>query len=128
MRIERSAKFREAQTMKTIQTKPLLTAVAGGALALTAVLGAGVLPAQAGGAQHSKTAKISVAQAQAVALKKFPGKIVAKTTLENEEGKWQYSVMVKSGQTLREVVVGAHSGKIEDVEVTTSHKEGLEKD
>ncbi len=114
--------------MKTIQTKHLLTAAASGSLALTAVVGAGVLPAQAKAAKHTMTTKISAAQAQAIALKKFPGKVMQKTTLENEEGKWQYSVMVKSDKTLREIMVGAHSGKIEDVEVTTASKEGREKD
>jgi uncharacterized membrane protein YkoI len=71
-------------------------------------------------------AKITAAQAEATVLKKFPGKIVAKTKLENEEGKWQYGVMVQSGKTLREVMVGAKSGKIESVEVTTAGKEGVE--
>ena len=67
-------------------------------------------------------------RAEAVVLHRFHGKIVGKTKLENEEGKWQYGVMVQSGKTLREVMVGAYSGKIEDIEVTTAAKEGIEKD
>ena len=34
--------------------------------------------------------------------------------------------MVKSGKTLREVMVGADTGKIENVEVTTANKERVE--
>lgn len=101
-----------------------------GAFALT--VAAGVLPALAKTTAHSvkqkQAAKITATRAEAVVLKKFPGKIVAKTKLENEEGKWQYGVMVQSGKTLREVMVGAYSGKIEDIEVTTAAKEGIEKD
>jgi hypothetical protein len=71
-------------------------------------------------------AKITVAQARAAALKQFPGKVVGKTPLENEEGTWQYGVMVQSGKTLREVIVNARTGKIDSVEVTTAAKEGAE--
>lgn len=81
-------------------------------------------------AQTSKApashAKITGAQAEAVALHKYPGKIVDKTKLENEEGVWQYGVMVRSGKTLREIMVNAKTGKIDNVEVTTAAKEGIE--
>ncbi len=72
--------------------------------------------------------KITIAKAEKVALAKFHGKVVAKTKLENEEGKWQYAVMVKTGKVLREVMVDANSGKIASVEVTTNKKEGKEED
>lgn len=70
--------------------------------------------------------KITAAQANATVLKKFPGKIVGTTKLENEEGVWQYGVMVKSGKTLREVMVNAKTGKIDSVEVTNAAKEKTE--
>jgi hypothetical protein len=70
--------------------------------------------------------KITAKQAEAIALKKFPGKIVEKTKLENEEGVLQYGVMVKSGKILREVMVNAKTGKIDSVEVTTAAKEKKE--
>ncbi|HEY3297556.1 MAG TPA: PepSY domain-containing protein [Armatimonadota bacterium] len=70
--------------------------------------------------------QITAAQAEAAALHKFPGKVVEKTKLENEEGVWQYGVMVKSGKTLREIMVNAKSGKIDSAEVTTASKEGIE--
>jgi hypothetical protein len=71
-------------------------------------------------------AKLTAAQAEAAALKKFPGKITAKTKLENEEGTWQYGVMVQSGKALREVMVNAKTGKIDSAEVTTAGKEQTE--
>lgn len=79
------------------------------------------------GLQKSAHAKITAAQAQKVALAKYPGKVVGKVELENEDGKWQYSVMVRSGKTLREVNVDANTGKIANVEVTTDAKEAKEK-
>jgi hypothetical protein len=86
------------------------------------------VPASAnpGNAKPPKT-KITAKQAEQIALKKYPGKLTAKTELENEEGKWQFAVMVKSGKTLREVMVNANSGKIDNVEVTTKAKEAKEK-
>jgi len=72
-------------------------------------------------------AKITSAQARKIALAKYPGKVVGKVELENEEGTWQYSVMVRSGKKLREVMVNAKTGKIDNVEVTTAAKEAKEK-
>jgi hypothetical protein len=71
--------------------------------------------------------KITTAQANKIAATKFHGKVVGMTPLENEEGKWEYGVMVRSGKTLREVMVNAMSGKIDSVEVTTLSKEVAEK-
>lgn len=70
--------------------------------------------------------KFTAEQANAVAVKKFGGKVVGKSPLENEDGKWQYAVMVQSGKALREVMVDAQTGKIDTVEVTTKAKEGAE--
>lgn len=100
-----------------------------GTLAITLVL-AGLSQAATMHRTHSKAtvshAKITAAQAEAAALHKFPGKVVENAKLENEEGVWQYGVMVRSGQTLREIMVNAKSGKIDSVEVTTAAKEGIE--
>ena len=71
-------------------------------------------------------AKVSVKQAQAIALKKYPGKVEGKTALEDEEGSWQYAVNVRSGRSLREVMVNATTGKIASVEVTTKAEETKE--
>ncbi len=76
---------------------------------------------------NAPATKLTYKQANQIALKKYPGKIAGKTPLENEEGKWQYGVMVRSGKTLREVMVNAMTGKIDNVEVTTEGKEAKEK-
>jgi hypothetical protein len=95
-----------------------------GVVAVLMLLGGMCQAAKAHKAQPH--AKITVSQAEAVALKKFPGKIAEKSKLENEEGVWQYGVMVRSGKTLREIMVNAKTGKIDSVEVTTSAKEKVE--
>jgi hypothetical protein len=71
-------------------------------------------------------AKITAQQAQSVALIRYPGKVEGKVALENEEGSWQYAVNVRSGKTLREVMVNATTGKIANVEVTTKAEETRE--
>lgn len=71
-------------------------------------------------------AKITAEQARTMALKKYPGKVVGKISLENEEGSWQYAVNVRSGKTLREVMVNANNGKIANVEITTKAEEQKE--
>lgn len=78
-------------------------------------------------AQAAPKTRFTAAQANAIVLKRFPGKLTGKTVLENEEGSWQYGVMVQSGRTLREVMVDANSGKIVDIEKTTVAKERAEK-
>lgn len=100
-----------------------------GVVAVLGLLAAGATQAAEAKKQAPKAqpkAKITAAQANKIALKKYPGRIVGKTKLEDEEGTWQYGVMVKSGKTLREIMVNAKTGKIDSVEVTTAEKEGLE--
>ena len=82
----------------------------------------------AAGAQrsHAPKVKLTVEQANAIALKKVPGTIVGKSVLENEEGALQYGVMVRSGKTLREIMVNANTGRIDSIEVTTAAKEAVE--
>lgn len=97
------------------------------AAGLAVMLGAASLQTRSDGQKAVAHAKITVAQANAIALRKYPGKVVGKTPLENEEGKLQYGVMVRSGKTLREVMVNAATGRIDSVEVTTAAKERAEK-
>ena len=85
----------------------------------------GISPAKAG---QTPKVKMSAAQAEAVALKKYKGgKIQGKTPLENEEGKWQYGVMVKAGGKMHEVMVDANTGRIASEEVVTAKEEATEK-
>ena len=106
-----------------IQARMPIRALAGGVGLLT-TLGLGLSIASAKSTPHFR---LSAAQATAIVLKKFPGKVTEKTVLENEEGTWQYGVMVRSGRVLREVMVDAKTGKIANVEVTTAGKEQVEK-
>lgn len=68
-------------------------------------------------------AKITPAQASKTALARYHGVVVGKVVLENEDGKWQYAVNVRSGKTMREVMVDSHTGKIASVEITTAKEE-----
>jgi hypothetical protein len=70
--------------------------------------------------------RIGVKKANEIAVKKYKGKVVGKTALENESGSWQYAVNVRTGKVMREVMVNAYSGKIEHVEVVTAKKEAAE--
>ena len=65
-------------------------------------------------------------QASATALKKYPGHVVGKINLEDEEGAWQYAVNIRSGKVLREVMVSAMTGKIANMEVTSKAEEARE--
>lgn len=70
--------------------------------------------------------KISASQARKTALAKYHGKVVGKVALENEDGKWEYAVNVKSGAVLREVMVDANTNNIASVEVTSAAEEAAE--
>ena len=96
----------------------LRTVVVAGCIAIASLSFAG---------QKSAHAKITAAQAQKTALAKYPGKVLGKVELENEDGSWQYAVMIRSGKKLREVMVDAKTGKIANVEETTDEKEAKEK-
>ncbi|MGH8737488.1 MAG: PepSY domain-containing protein [Burkholderiales bacterium] len=83
-----------------------------------AALGAALLGATAGaqafsGEKYVKEARINLAQARAIALKAFPGKI-ADQELERENGGsgLRYSFDIVSGKTRQEVGVDAKSGKL----------------
>ena len=56
-------------------------------------------------------AKLSMAQARAIALKKAPGKVV-ESDYENEKGGWRYSFDIRQGQRIHEIGVDANSGRI----------------
>lgn len=75
---------------------------------------------------NTSKVKISAQRATQVARKRYPGVLAGKTVLENEDGKWQYAVMIRSGKVLREVQVDANTGKVLGAEVTTAAKEAAE--
>lgn len=91
---------------------------------LVAAIGGSSIPA-AGGQAYK--AKLSKSRAEAIALKKYRGgKVQGKTALENEEGKWEYAVMVRAGHKTHEVMVNADTGKIDSEEVVTAKEEAAE--
>lgn len=77
-------------------------------------------------AKTAPRARITATQAEKTALRKYPGKVEGKVALENEDGHWQYAVNVRSGKTLREVMVDANTGRIASVEVTDVKEEARE--
>ena len=90
----------------------VVRAALGVALAVTA----GAAFAQAGkldGARYLKDARVSLAQARAIALKTVHGKIVAEE-LEKEHGGsgLRYSFDVKAGGKVHEVGVDARTGQV----------------
>ena len=96
-------------------------------LTLVAVVAALAIAAAAGAQNVKKSAHmITAGKARAIALKKFHGKVMGKIALENEDGKMEYAVNVKSGKILREIMVDANTGKIANVEITTKAEEAKE--
>ncbi|MGH8224871.1 MAG: PepSY domain-containing protein [Gammaproteobacteria bacterium] len=65
------------------------------------------------GQQYAQKAHISLAQARAIALKAFPGKIIGEE-LEKEKGGsgLRYSFDIKRGKIVHEVGVDAMTGKV----------------
>lgn len=104
---------RQATPMKITPMKTTLLATA--ALALLAVH-AGAKPA----------AKITPAQAKAVAVKKIPG-TAQSAKYEFEDGHWQYAVIVKDKKgDLYEAEVNAATGRVTATEKTTPAEEASE--
>ena len=72
-------------------------------------------------------AKITKAQAQAVALHRAAGK-VEDSELEKEHGKWVYSFDIRNAKgTITEVQVDAYTGKVVSVEEENAAAEAKEK-
>ena len=81
-------------------------------LALASLLVAGAAHAYSG-ENLASSAKISVAEARAIAVKTYPGKIV-KTELEKEKGGsgLRYSFDIRHGKNTHEVGIDAQTGKV----------------
>ncbi|CDO38332.1 PepSY domain-containing protein [Novosphingobium sp. KN65.2] len=65
----------------------------------------------AGLAQAAPKPQVSKSQAQAIALRVAPGKIV-KAEYERENGAWRWSFDVRQGARIHEIGVDAKTGKI----------------
>lgn len=79
-------------------------------IGLTALAGAcGATAAMA--AAHKPAAKLTLAQARAIALKVAPG-TVAEGEYEKENGAWRYSFDIRQGNRIHEIGVDPNTGKI----------------
>ena len=76
-------------------------------VALAGLATAGVAQA----APRAPAAKLSMAQARAIALKAAPGKLIS-GEYENEGGGWRYSFDIQQRGHVQEIGVDANSGKI----------------
>ena len=70
--------------------------------------------------------KISPQQATKIALAKVHGKLQGKPKLENEDGVWQYALIIRAGKLMKEVGVNAETGKITAIETVTAAEEARE--
>ncbi len=105
------------------KTRTIRLAVAGFTL-----LGLSAVGLSSANADQTPKTKITVAQADAIVLKKYKtGKVQGKRALENEDKKWQYAVIVKADGKLHEVMVDASTGKIGSEEIVTPKEEATEK-
>jgi uncharacterized membrane protein YkoI len=92
------------------------------------LMGAAVIISPAAFAKHSAKphVKVSASQAKKTAVAQYPGKVVGKVALENEDGAWDYAVNVRSGNVMHEVMVDANTNTIASAEVTTPAEEAAE--
>jgi uncharacterized membrane protein YkoI len=109
--------------------KRVLAALVAGVMATGAAVTAAstawaedALPKGFTGAALAKDAKISLAEARAIALKVFAGEIVAEE-LEKEKGGsgLRYSFDIKNGRVTHEVGVDAKTGKLLEDAVEGAH-------
>lgn len=98
--------------MTAIKTNTIATSFGCAALGI-ALLGVATGAHAFAGQKYAKEAKITMAEARAIALKAFPGKI-ADEELEREKGGsgLRYSFDIVSGRVRQEVGVDAKTGKV----------------
>lgn len=78
-------------------------------IATVAVLAIPAAPA--GASSPAPKAKLTMAQARAIALKVSPGRI-QDAEYEKEGGGWRYSFDIRQGNRIHEIGVDANSGRI----------------
>ena len=81
-------------------------------IAIASLIGAivAVGAAQATTAPHKAKAKISMAQARAMALKLAPGKLIS-SEYENEHG-WRYSFDIQQKDHVQEIGIDGQTGRV----------------
>ena len=70
--------------------------------------------------------KVSKGDAQAIALKQAPGKVMS-SELEKEHGRWIYSFDIQTGTGVHEVNVDANTGAVVENSVESAADEAKEK-
>lgn len=78
-------------------------------------------------AEDMKSAKVTKAEAEKIALKAVPGGRVMEAELEHESGEFIWSLDVKSGKETKEVWVDPQSGKVVKVTTESANAERNEK-
>ncbi|MDA8107991.1 MAG: PepSY domain-containing protein [Betaproteobacteria bacterium] len=98
--------------MIKIRSKPVAASVVSAALGIALLGGAGSAQAFTG-EKYAKEARISLAEARAIALKAFRGRIVDEE-LEREKGGsgLRYSFDIVAGRVRQEVGVDAKTGRV----------------
>jgi len=66
-------------------------------------------------------ARITMAQARAIALRRAPGRIVD-SEYEKEAGAWRYSFDIRQGRRIHEIGVSAGTGKIVEDKFESLHE------
>ena len=91
-----------------MNTTKLIALVATLGLAASPALAKPRAPAHAPAKPH---AKLTMKQAEAIALREAPGTVVERD-YEKEDGIWRYSFDIRQGERIHEVGVDANTGKI----------------
>ena len=88
---------------------PLIVALAGlGVIAGPAIARS---PAHSEAKEAKPAAKLTMKQAEAIALRTAPGTVVERD-YEKEDGTWRYSFDIRQGKRIHEVGVDANTGKV----------------
>jgi uncharacterized membrane protein YkoI len=107
---------------KALIVSGMLLSIVSGSLALTAYASS---PDDVNQAALAKSAKLTPVEAQKIALKKVPGKVL-ETDLDKDFGTVVYDVVIYDGTTVKEINLDANTGKILNVALDDDVKEKLE--
>ena len=90
-----------------MQKKSIMIAVSALALGSAAIAGNAHQ-----GHDKAPAAKISMAQARAIALKHAPGGVIGEAEMEKENGSWRYSFDIRQNGRIHEIGIDPQNGRI----------------
>ncbi|WP_420606385.1 PepSY domain-containing protein [Novosphingopyxis sp.] len=64
------------------------------------------------GHEAAPAARITMAEARAIAMKEAPGGVIAEAELEKEDGSWRYSFDIRQDGRIHEIGVDPQNGRI----------------